>query len=343
MNRAVLACIEELCRRIMGNNVPFGGKSFALGGDFTQTSPIVRYGSRAQVVDASIRSSPLWPLFNIFRLVTPIRNAEDRELSDFLDQIGDGAGPEVDLSPFFRSTASMDEIIDFVYPPHILNHPLSCLSRNILAVTNAQIDRYNVTLLNQIDGVSKTYYAADSLNEVEDVGLAPPQAILDYAARHTPSGFPPMALTIKVNAVYRLLRNFSQDRRLVKNTRVLISALSDRLVTVRKLLDEHDQPVQNPDDGEAILIPRIIFTTVLPSSYTLTRRQFPLAPAYATTFNGCTGLTLDKLGVDLTKPAFSHGQLYTALTRVQRREHALLRMPANVTRTANVTYHELLL
>src|ERR1700761_8255891 len=32
---------------------------------------------------------------------------------------------------------------------------------------------------------------------------------------------------------------------------------------------------------------------------TLLRRQFPLAPAYATTFNSCQGLTLDIVGSDI--------------------------------------------
>ncbi|KAJ7843150.1 DNA helicase Pif1 like protein, partial [Mycena leptocephala] len=49
-NRAVLACVEETCRRVMGNNLPFGGKVIVLLGDFRQTCPVIRRGSRAQVV-----------------------------------------------------------------------------------------------------------------------------------------------------------------------------------------------------------------------------------------------------------------------------------------------------
>lgn len=46
-NRAVLACVDELLRRIMGNNLPFGGKVFILLGDFRQTCPVIRRGTRA--------------------------------------------------------------------------------------------------------------------------------------------------------------------------------------------------------------------------------------------------------------------------------------------------------
>ncbi|KIM65900.1 hypothetical protein SCLCIDRAFT_54687, partial [Scleroderma citrinum Foug A] len=74
----------------------------------------------------------------------------------------------------------------------------------------------------------------------------------------------------------------------------------------------------------------------------LLRRQFPLAPAYATTFNSCQGLTLDRIGLDLTIPVFSHGQLYTAMSRIRHRTHVLIRLPPEQTSTTNVTYHELL-
>ncbi|KAJ6465568.1 DNA helicase Pif1 like protein, partial [Mycena vitilis] len=49
-NHAVLACVDELLRRIMGNNLPFGGKVLILLGDFRQICPVIRRGTRAQVV-----------------------------------------------------------------------------------------------------------------------------------------------------------------------------------------------------------------------------------------------------------------------------------------------------
>ncbi|OSX66535.1 hypothetical protein POSPLADRAFT_1131752 [Postia placenta MAD-698-R-SB12] len=157
--------------------------------------------------------------------------------------------------------------------------------------------------------------------------------------RLAPSGVPAHALTVKVNGVYRLMCNYAPERGMVKNTRVLIRALGKRIITVRILRGIGGVSVVDPED---ILISRISFTALLETGHTLVRRQFPLAPAYATTFNSCQGLTLDVVGVDLTRPVFSHGQLYTALSRIRHRSHARVRLRPGHTYTQNVTYHELL-
>jgi hypothetical protein len=339
-NRAVLACVDELLRRIMCSDLPFGGKALILLGDFRQTCPVIRRGTRAQVVDASIKSSPLFSAFTVARLTEPIRNAEDPEFASFVDAIGDGAGPEVHLHMLQNVDSDVD-LIHFVYPAHILQDPISCLRRAILAPTNQQVDSFNKTILNAIPGTAKTYLAADSLKEVDEAGLTPPDSVLDYVAKHTPPGMPPHSLTIKTNAVFRLLRNFSLDLGLVKNVRVVVIDVGTRIVTVR-LLRGMSGVTGTYVDSEDILIPRISFTATLPSGHTLLRRQFPLAPAYSTTFNSCQGLTLDMVGVDLRRPVFSHGQLYTALSRIRNRGHArTLFRPGEVT-TTNVTFHEIL-
>ncbi|KAF7344341.1 ATP-dependent DNA helicase [Mycena sanguinolenta] len=305
-NRAVLACVEETCRRIMGNDLPFGGKIIVL---------LATSGKPVQ-----------W-------------NATDPDFAEFVDAIGDGAGPEIALD-MLSKVHSASELIDFVYPADILTDAIACLTRSILCPTNEQVDFYNDTILRSIQGTSRTYLAADSLKEVDEQGLTAPDSILDYVAQHAPPGLPPHSLTIKTNTVFRLLRNFSVDRGLVKNVRVVIVQTGIRLITVRLLKGVVGGI--NIIDNEDILIPRICFSVVLASGHTLLRRQFPLAPAYSTTFNSCQGLTLDVLGVDLTRPVFSHGQLYTALSRIRHRDHAKVRLRPGENTTTNVTYHEIL-
>lgn len=311
-NRAVLTCVEEVCQNVMENTNPFGGKIVILLGDFRQTCPVIRGGTRPEVVDASIKSSPLWPMFKVFRLHAPIHNTQDPELSSFVDEIGDGAGPEISPN-ILLSVMNIEDLIDFVYPPNVIVDPKSCLKHAILCPTNAQVNNYNHIMTSHVEGTQRTYLAADSLQEANDTGLIPPDSVLDYFASHTPPGLPSHSLTIKVNAIYRLMRNFSIDLALVKNSHVIVIGVGARLITVRILRDLADGTSLDAND---IIIPCICFTHTLQSGHTLLRHQFPLAPAYATTFNSCQGLTLDCVGIDLTTPVFSHGQLYTAMSHI---------------------------
>jgi len=349
-NRAVLGCVDDVCRRVMRKpDVPFGGKVIVLLGDFRQTCPVIQHGTRAQIVSASIRSSPLWTYFNIRQLTVPIRNAEDIPYANMVDAIGDGSGPEVEI-PLLLHAEDRLHLINFVFPPDVLPDPIQCLTRSILAPTNAQVDAYNNDIINSLPGQDRTYLAADSLQERDDAlqsnlntddDLLPsPTAILDYVSHRCPPGMPHHRLNIKVGALYRIMRNLSIDRGLVKNARVMVTGLGQRLITIRII---RATPTGSIVDNDDILLPRITFKEHLSSGHTLLRRQFPLALAYATTFHSCQGLTLDKIGVDLTNPVFTHGQLYTALSRIRNRNSGCVLLPPNQQLTTNVTYNEILL
>jgi ATP-dependent DNA helicase PIF1 len=319
-NRAVLACVDETCRQVMQSPLPFGGKVIVLLGDFRQTCPVIRKGTKAEVINASISHSPIWPAFAIHRLVTPIRNAEDSAFAAFVDAIGDGAGPEISFQGLQHAGSRID-LIQFTFPQNVINDPILCLRRCILAPTNSQVDAYNLTILNLLPSQSRHFCAADSLEERTDVSdnledeiLPAPDAVLDYVAKVRPNGMPDYTLLIKLGGVYRILRNFSVDRGLVKNTRVVVTDIGRKLITVRILKSIGGVSFSGHED---IILPRITFKETLPSGHTLLRKQFPLAPAYASTFHSCQGLTLDRIGVDLTRPVFTHGQLYTALSRVR--------------------------
>ncbi|KAG2343442.1 hypothetical protein BDR05DRAFT_884329, partial [Suillus weaverae] len=130
--------------------------------------------------------------------------------------------------------------------------------------------------------------------------------------------------------------NMSVDKGLVRNARVRTTALHNRFVEV-----------QIPQAGEVHRLPRITFSFIrAPArpSWTVNRKQFPLRPAYATTFNGSQGLTLRRAVVDVRIDGFAHGQLCTALSRVRnRRDIRTLWSPTNEDRETTVVYSSLLL
>ncbi|KAI6015369.1 hypothetical protein F5J12DRAFT_904593 [Pisolithus orientalis] len=133
--------------------------------------------------------------------------------------------------------------------------------------------------------------------------------------------------------------NFSIDQGLVKNCHVVIISTGHHLITLCIILDD----VLSQHASDDILIPCIMFTSTLHSSHTLLCCQFPLAPAYATTFNSCQGLTLDAMGIDLMRPVFSHGQLYTVLSCICHCNHTHMLLQPGGKITYNVMFPEILL
>jgi ATP-dependent DNA helicase PIF1 len=118
----------------------------------------------------------------------------------------------------------------------------------------------------------------------------------------------PSASSLTRHCRYLITRNLDQRRGLVNGVQVVCTAIRSHTVTV--LLPS----------GHFHVIPRINFT-VLPSAsglpFALSRRQYPLIPAYALTVHRVQGQTLKRMGLYFTGDAFCHGLLFTALSRVR--------------------------
>jgi hypothetical protein len=186
-------------------------------------------------------------------------------------------------------------------------------------------------------------FASNWLKEVEAFkeNQLEQAAIEEYLAAIQEPGIPAHELVLKQGAVCALTRNLSLEKGLVKNTRVMVEEIGRYSVIVRTLTDLAGTHTRHA-------LPRINFEFVPAwSNYTVCRRQFPLRLAYATTFNSCQGLTLSRVVVDLSHQPFSHGQLYTCLSRVRKREdlRVLERDLADgkPVRMRNVVWPELLL
>lgn len=86
--------------------------------------------------------------------------------------------------------------------------------------------------------------------------------------------------------------------------------------------------------------------------FRIERFQFPLTLAYAITINKSQGQTLDFVGIDLSTPCFSHGQLYVALSRVRSGDNVIIRVSTTAeqgkfpnlegTYTKNIVFREIL-
>ncbi|CAJ2679218.1 unnamed protein product [Trifolium pratense] len=141
MNKLCFECVDRFLRDIMEKKhplnkyKPFGGITVVLGGDFRQILPVIRRGSRQDIVSSAINSSKLWAHCTVMRLNVNMRlaassiPAEQKEIADFgkwILSIGDGDDnadgdgqsnikiPE-DLL-ITDTTNPLMSLVDFVYP-----------------------------------------------------------------------------------------------------------------------------------------------------------------------------------------------------------------------------------
>ncbi|XP_046407444.1 uncharacterized protein LOC124172080 [Ischnura elegans] len=340
--------IDRSLRDLMDNDLPFGGKIFVCSGDFRQIPPVVEKArTPADVARVSLRSSPMWRIFKVFSLTTPQRTSNCKDYSDFLLQVGNGT---IDSIPFgegrlqetliplrgLRAVTSLRQLIDEVFPPCVLSQPELCAKRAILSTLNVNVKEINELVLDSYEGCLHELRSADSVYKEDDEGLDVDIQLLNKASG---KGIPDHVLRLKVGSVCLIIRNLNIADGLVNGTKVIVTAITRRLVTVRI-----------PGETHLIGIPRIsfIFPFTEGSPLKILRRQFPLALAYSMTGHKSQGQTIEYVGVDLRTDCFTHGLLYVLLSRVRRPEDIIVLVPPKklidgIPYAKNVVFPELLL
>ncbi|AQK40678.1 hypothetical protein ZEAMMB73_Zm00001d024115 [Zea mays] len=160
--RQAVEALDNSMRDIMGRPaLPFGGKTIVFGGDFRQVLPVVRKGSRAQVVASSLRMSYLWESMSHLKLVSNMRAKNDPWFAEFLLRVGGGTEetnidgdirlPDDVCVPYTGSDNDLDNLIDFAFPN--LNENMSdstyITSRAILSTRNDWVDMINVKMIDR--------------------------------------------------------------------------------------------------------------------------------------------------------------------------------------------------
>ena len=152
-------------------------------------------------------------------------------------------------------------------------------------------------------------------------------------------GLPLAHLELKLGCPIILLRNLDHKHGLCNGSRATVVQMSNCVLQVRLLGGNHD--------GENVFIPRITLSPPihgLDFTIHLKQRQFPVQLAFAMTINRSQGQSVAHVGVDLRMPAFAHGQLYVAFSRVTTSDRIKILLPSDSSsHTTNVVYWEVLL
>ncbi|KAG3138760.1 hypothetical protein PC128_g25503 [Phytophthora cactorum] len=333
-HRHAFEAVDRSLRDLMDNDdEPFGGKMFVLSGDFRQILPVVVRGTPAQTIDACLKSSTLWPKFQQLHLRENMRvmsaqnestATELAEFSEFLLQVGEGSH---EINPALGSNCIK------IPKDLLIENPVEELSDD-----GEDEDIRPRAIPRGLTRMVDEMYADINNPEIANDEYFANRTILTYKRGHEEvncfeqevlhtvniNGIPPHKLTLKKGAPIMMMRNLNPDLGLYNGTRLRIVELKTHVIHATIMTGERQ--------GQHVLIPRIVFISdgeAREFPFRLRRKQFPVQPAFAMTINKAQGQTVQNLGLYLSTPCFTHGQLYVALSRVTSRSKfkALIEYP----------------
>jgi hypothetical protein len=333
---------------------PFGGIVVCFCGDFRQTLPIVKKGTRGQIVAATLKRSPLWQNMHVFRLTQNMRllrpgiGEEERiQVATFASKllsVGERTGPDGCITWDTRDQVlggSIHALLASIFPdirrsrtgPELDAYADVLRDSALLAPKNDVVNDLNAQLLAAMPEQEKLSYSIDYCKDPATAAAFPREFLQSI---DLPS-LPPHELRLKVGCPVMLLRNLDPNGGLCNGTRLIVYSIS-RSVLRCKILGTRNHL-------KWVQLPRMpLDTPESDGGVSFTRHQFPIKLAFAMTINKAQGQSLYTVGLLLTPEVFAHGQLYVALSRVTRPDGIRMLVPhtlaARSGRIKNVVYSE---
>lgn len=308
----LLDAISDMLRRYRDRDKPFGGVQLLLIGDLQQLAPVAKdeewsllkqhYASPFFFDSKALSESD----YLCIELTQVYRQADDTFIR-LLNNIREGRFDENTL-----------HILNQRYIPNF--NPDDKAGYITLTAHNYQAQQINNRKLQELPGPAYTFRA-----EIKD----------DFPAYSYPTD---EVLELKLDAQVMFVKNDSSGERRYYNGKIgrIIFISSDKIIV-------------SDNDGNDITVDREIWTNV---KYTIDENtkeitetiagsfsQYPLKTAWAITIHKSQGLTFEHAIIDASA-AFSHGQVYVALSRCKTLEGMVLSSP--ITRNALISDEKIL-
>jgi len=239
---------------------------------------------------------------------------EETEFAKFLLDMGDGilndSNDNIQLPDYCIAPINAN-IVEDIYGNLIRSKEFNKISKcAILSARNADVDEINKQVVKLLDiSEERIYTSTDSAENCGNNGDIDEVLLPEYLNTLSPPSLPPYELRLKPNCIIMLIRNLSINEGLCNGTRLMIIELADHLLKCKILTGDKI--------GDIVFLNRITLYCEDVYPFIFKRRQFPIKLAFAITINKSQGQTFDRVGIDLRKNVFNHGQLYVAFSRVK--------------------------
>jgi ATP-dependent DNA helicase PIF1 len=199
--RQAIEALDKSMRDIMDRpDLPFGGKTMVFGGDFRQVLPVVRKGTRAQIINSTLRRSSQWDSMQHLKLLCNMRAQSDQWFSDYLLCIGNEIEetcnddnvrlPDEIHIPYTGEDDDVDRLIEEIFPSLKTNmHNRDYItSRAILSTKNENVDKINMSFIDRFSRQEMVYHSFDIA--VDDPNNNYPPEFLNSHTEWTVSAHP---------------------------------------------------------------------------------------------------------------------------------------------------------
>ena len=297
----------------MDSDIPFGGLSVVLMGDFAQLPPVgdkPMFTSEGKLLLCQSRGKMLFHLFNrtiIFDEIMRQQGDDQKEFRNVLDRLADGNFNKEDFYFLAQRNLSGDQISDIERTDFLKNATKLC-------ARNKDLISHNITRIKDLGTPIAVIKSENSDKAVANILAAkahglPSQVMLAKGCK--------VILTSNLWKQAGLTNGAKGVVKYIVYEKGLKPKALPNMVIVQ--FDQYIGPSYLEDFSKCVpIVP--IRRDWYSGKKACWRYMLPLKPAYGTTIHTSQGQSLDKVIINLGKKEFCNGLTYTAISRCKKIE-----------------------